>query len=83
MPADVVIRGGWVADGTGSPPFLGDVAIEDGRIADVGRLAPEETAARVIDATGKVVCPGFVDPHSHNDFSLLAKPECRARSGRA
>ena len=74
MPADVLIRGGWVADGTGSPPFLGDVAIEDGRIAEVGRLAPEETAARVIDATGKVVCPGFVDPHSHSDFSLLANP---------
>jgi N-acyl-D-amino-acid deacylase len=74
MPADVLIRGGWVADGTGSPPFLGDVAIEGGRIAEVGRLAPEETAARVIDATGKVVCPGFVDPHSHSDFSLLANP---------
>ena len=50
MPPDVLIRGGWVADGTGSPPFLGDVAIEDGRIVDVGRLAPEDTAARVIDA---------------------------------
>ena len=45
MAPDVLIRGGWVADGTGSPPFLGDVAIEDGRIAEVGRLAPEETAA--------------------------------------
>ena len=78
MPPDVLIRGGWVADGTGSPPFLGDVAIEDGRIVDVGRLAPEETAARVIDATGKVVCPGFVDPHSHSDFSLLANPNAES-----
>jgi N-acyl-D-amino-acid deacylase len=71
---DVLIRNGWVADGTGSPPFLGDVAIEDGRIADVGRLDGGATAARVIDATGKIVCPGFVDPHSHSDFSILANP---------
>ncbi|HET9289289.1 MAG TPA: D-aminoacylase [Gaiella sp.] len=74
MTLDVLIRGGRVADGTGSPLFLGDVAIADGRIEEVGRLAPEATAARVIDATGKVVCPGFVDPHSHSDFSLLANP---------
>jgi N-acyl-D-amino-acid deacylase len=71
---DVLIRGGWVADGTGSPPLLGDVAIADGRIAEVGRLDPGATAARVVDAGGKVVCPGFVDPHSHSDFSLLANP---------
>ena len=71
---DVLIRGGWIADGTGSPPFLGDVAIEDGRIAEVGRLDGSATAARVVDAAGKVVCPGFVDPHSHSDFSLLANP---------
>ena len=74
MALDVLIRGGWVADGTGSSPFLGDVAIEGGRVAEVGRLPAEATAHRVIDATGKVVCPGFVDPHSHSDFSLLANP---------
>ena len=71
---DVLIRGGWVADGTGSPPFLGDVAIEGGHIVEVGRLGEEATAERVIDAAGKIVCPGFVDPHSHSDFSLLANP---------
>jgi N-acyl-D-amino-acid deacylase len=71
---DVLIRNGWVADGTGSPPFLGDVAIEGGQIAEVGHLAQEAVAERVIDATGKVVCPGFVDPHSHSDFSVLANP---------
>ncbi|MDH4345223.1 MAG: D-aminoacylase [Thermoleophilia bacterium] len=74
MGLDVLIRGGWIADGTGSPPFLGDVAVVDGRIEEVGRLAPEATAARVIDAAGKIVCPGFVDPHSHSDFSLLTNP---------
>lgn len=71
---DVLIRNGWVADGTGSPPFLGDVAIEGGHVVEVGRLGEQATAERVIDAAGKVVCPGFVDPHSHSDFSLLANP---------
>jgi N-acyl-D-aspartate/D-glutamate deacylase len=71
---DVLIRDGWVADGTGSPPFLGDVAIEDGKIVAVGRLGEAASATRVIDAAGKTVCPGFVDPHSHSDFSLLANP---------
>ena len=71
---DVLIRNGWVADGTGSPPFLGDVAIEGGAIVEVGRLGAGATATRVVDASGKVVCPGFVDPHSHSDFSLLANP---------
>ena len=71
---DVLIQNGWVADGAGSPPYLGDVAIEDGKIADVGRLGDAATAERVIDATGKIVCPGFVDPHSHSDFSILANP---------
>nr|MBA3475484.1 amidohydrolase family protein [Actinomycetota bacterium] len=71
---DVLIRNGWVADGAGSPPYLGDVAIEGDRIADVGRLGASATASRTIDATGKIVCPGFVDPHSHSDFSILANP---------
>ena len=69
---DVLIRGGWVADGTGSPPYLGDVAIEGGKIVEVGRLGSAATRDRVLDASGKVVCPGFVDPHSHSDFSILA-----------
>jgi N-acyl-D-amino-acid deacylase len=75
---DVLIRNGWVADGTGSPPFIGDVAVEGGKIVDVGRLGEEATADRVIDATGKIVCPGFVDPHSHSDFSLLANPNAES-----
>ena len=50
------------------------MAIENGHIVEVGRLDGSATAGRVIDAAGKVVCPGFVDPHSHSDFSLLANP---------
>ncbi|HUP32237.1 MAG TPA: amidohydrolase family protein [Gaiellaceae bacterium] len=71
---DVLIRGGWVVDGTGNPAFPGDVAIDDGRLVEVGRLGEGATAEQVIDATGKTVCPGFVDPHSHSDFTVLTNP---------
>src|SRR5512134_487028 len=63
---DVVIRGGHVLDGSGNPWFKGDVGISDGRITAVGNLAGA-SAARVIDATGRIVSPGFIDLHSHAD----------------
>ncbi|MBI4485569.1 MAG: D-aminoacylase, partial [Acidobacteria bacterium] len=68
---DVLIRGGQIVDGTGNPYFYGDVALKGGRIAAVGRL-PGATATRVIDATGLVVSPGFIDLHTHSDMALLA-----------
>jgi N-acyl-D-amino-acid deacylase len=67
---DILIRNGWVVDGTGNPGMPFDVAIEKDRIAAVGRF-PHATATRVIDAQGKIVCPGFVDCHSHSDRSIL------------
>lgn len=70
---DIVIRNGWVVDGTGNPARRADVAIQGDRIVDVGHL-PAATAARTIDATGKIVCPGFVDAHSHTDWSIHANP---------
>lgn len=71
---DVLIRGGSVVDGSGSPAFVADVAIEGDRIVEVGSLDGTATAETVIDARGKVVCPGFVDPHSHSDFTILTNP---------
>ncbi|MFQ6045756.1 MAG: amidohydrolase family protein [Gemmatimonadales bacterium] len=63
---DILIRGGQVMDGTGNPWFRADVGIRDGRIAAVGRL-DGASASRTINATGKVVSPGFIDLHSHAD----------------
>ena len=70
---DVVIRGGTVVDGTGGPGVPADVAVARGLIAAVGDLAGSE-AAQVIDADGLVVCPGFVDPHTHYDAQLFWDP---------
>lgn len=75
---DVVIRKGLVIDGTGSPGFLGDVALEGDRIRAVGDLG-DNRGRTEIDASGLVVCPGFIDLHSHSDFALLAEPHADAK----
>lgn len=69
---DLVIRNGSVLDGHGTAARQMDVAVEDGRIVAVERLSEGVNAHRVIDATGKVVCPGFIDIHTHSDLSLVA-----------
>ena len=66
---DVIIRNGLVVDGEGAPGRAADVAIQGGRIAAVGAIQGE--ARRVIDAAGRVVAPGFIDPHTHFDAQLL------------
>ena len=66
---DVVIRRGQVVDGSGAPARRADVAIQDGRIAAVGEV--REDGQRVMDARGMVVCPGFVDVHTHYDAQVF------------
>jgi N-acyl-D-amino-acid deacylase len=72
-PLDLVITGGRVVDGTGRPPFEAAVGIRDGRIADIGNI-PGSAARQTIDARGGCVCPGFVDPHAHEEILMLADP---------
>ncbi len=71
MSLDLVLRGGTVYDGTGAPGRVADVGIEDGRVAAIGAL---ETDAPELDATGLAVAPGFIDIHSHSDYTLLMDP---------
>ena len=74
---DLLIRGATVADGLGNPFRRADVAIADGRIVAVGRADAEGGARRVVEADGLVVAPGFIDMHSHADFTMPAFPCAR------
>jgi N-acyl-D-aspartate/D-glutamate deacylase len=79
---DLLIVGGHIIDGSGSPWYSGSVAVKDGRIAAIGRLEGA-TARRTIDATGLVVSPGFIDLHVHSDYTLLVdgNAESKIRQG--
>lgn len=70
---DILIKRGKIVDGSGAPAFVGDVAIQNGVIAEVGALI-EAPAARVIDASGMLVTPGFVDIHTHYDAQATWDP---------
>ena len=72
MTLDLVIRNGLVYDGTGADPVAADVAFENGRIAAVGEVGAVDCAE--VDASGLAVAPGFIDLHSHSDFTLLIDP---------
>jgi len=70
---DLLLTGGQIVDGLGSPPYPGDVGVKDGRISAVGSLGQAE-AAQVIDCSGRCISPGWVDIHGHADSTVLGHP---------
>jgi N-acyl-D-amino-acid deacylase len=72
MPYDLVIKNGVLIDGSGLPRYRADVAVQNGRIASIGRI--RERAREVVDADGMVVTPGFVDGHTHMDAQVFWDP---------
>jgi hypothetical protein len=81
-PFDLVLKNGRVVDGAGTPWYIADVAIRNGKIAEIGRLNGRQ-AARTIDASGLVVAPGFIDMLGQSELTMLVDPICRRRSIRA
>src|SRR6476661_6465579 len=71
---DLIVRGGTVIDGTKAPRFDADVAVKDGRIAAIGDLAGY-TAKQTVQAQGRIVAPGFIDAHTHDDMAVISHPE--------
>ncbi len=76
---DLLIRNGLVIDGSGKSGYLADVGVENGKISIIDRsMALEIVSQRVIDAKGMVICPGFIDLHSHTDSSVMWDPTCES-----
>jgi len=74
---ELVIRNGHIVDGAGNPWFKSDLEIKGERISHIGRVSASK--GKVIDASGLVVTPGFVDIHSHSDLHLLANPKAESK----
>lgn len=75
---DLVINDGLVVDGSGNPWWRADIGISDGKVAEIGRLNHTKTKQH-ISARNKVVCPGFIDMHTHSDLMLLRYPEAEVK----
>lgn len=75
---DLVVSNGIVVDGMETPWFRADVGVEGGRIWKIGKIEPSE-GETAIDARGEIVAPGFIDIHSHSDFTLLISPSAESK----
>src|SRR5690606_6057569 len=72
---DLIIHGADVVDGSGAPRFRAEVAVADDRVVAVEPSLPLDQAKEIIDASGMVVSPGFIDMHAHSDLTLLREPQ--------
>src|SRR5437879_7684113 len=75
MTFDRVIKGGMIVDGRNFPRYRADIGIRDGRVDTIGRI-PSSDTGEVIDASGLIVAPGFVDLHTHYDAQVFWDPYC-------
>ncbi|RLE55506.1 MAG: D-aminoacylase, partial [Candidatus Methanomethylicota archaeon] len=78
MSYDISINNGIIVDGTGNPWYKGNIAIKNGYIADISRHRKFK-ADVLIDASGLIVAPGFIDMHSHSDYTLLVNPYAESK----
>lgn len=80
--ADLILKNGLIVDGSGNPWYKADVGVENGRISRIRKLS-DTSASQIIDATGLIVAPGFIDIHSHSDWSVIVNPfsESKIRQG--
>ena len=80
MPYDLIIKNCPVIDGTGDDRYTGSVGVKDGLIAKIWRGEPTDNeAAETVYGEGRILCPGFVDIHSHSDTTILRYPEAESR----
>jgi N-acyl-D-amino-acid deacylase len=73
---DILIRNGRIIDGTGNPYYRADVGIANGRVKCIQKQIDPASADKIIDAEERAVCPGFIDPHTHDDLYLISCPTC-------
>lgn len=77
MKFDIIVENGFIIDGTGNPFFKADVGVADGKMVEIGALSSHSAEVR-IDAEGLIVAPGFIDIHTHSDFTLLVNPRAES-----
>lgn len=75
---EIIIKNGFIVDGSGNPWYKADIGISDGKIITIERYINEKDGDRIINAKNLIVSPGFIDTHNHSDKNILARPFCKS-----